>query len=149
MSSHLASSRMCFVDRPSSSHISLRLLFKFHVHSKLSPLSSMPTYPGEHSKLPYPSRSRPCRLRRRLIHAVCVAHPRAVCVCSCLCLCLCLCLCSCRVVCVVCDSRTSSRPLASLAFLDGITFRVPFVPFAAPLCSLFPRRVTCAPFENF
>jgi hypothetical protein len=26
--------------------------------------------------------------------------------------------------------------------------RVPFVPFAAPLCSLFPRRVTCAPFEN-
>ena len=27
--------------------------------------------------------------------------------------------------------------------------RVPFVPFAAPLCSLFPRRVTCAPFENF
>jgi len=24
-----------------------------------------------------------------------------------------------------------------------------FSPFAAPLCSLFPRRVTCAPFENF
>ena len=35
----LASSRVCFVGRPSSSHISLRLLPKFHVHrtQQLSP----------------------------------------------------------------------------------------------------------------
>ena len=41
-----ASSRMCFVDRPSSSHISLRLLSKFHVHSNCLPFFSPPEIPN-------------------------------------------------------------------------------------------------------
>ena len=59
------------------------------------------------------------------------------------------------------DSDPARRPtvvsecsaIAGLVALTTAASRwrhcVPFVPFAAPLCSLFPRRVTCAPFENF
>ena len=56
-------------------------------------------------------------------------------------------------------TRTPTHPVSERSGIAGLVAlttaasrwrdRVPFVPFAAPLCSLFPRRVTCAPFENF
>ena len=56
-------------------------------------------------------------------------------------------------------TRTPTNPVSECSAIAGLVALttaasrwrhcVPFVPFAAPLCSLFPRRVTCAPFENF
>ena len=56
-------------------------------------------------------------------------------------------------------TRTPTHPVSECSAIAGLVALttaasrwrhcVPFVPFAAPLCSLFPRRVTCAPFENF
>ena len=55
-------------------------------------------------------------------------------------------------------TRTPTNPVSECSAIAGLVALttaasrwrhcVPFVPFAAPLCSLFPRRVTCAPFEN-
>ena len=56
-------------------------------------------------------------------------------------------------------THTPTNPVSECSVIAGLVALttaasrwrhcVPFVPFAAPLCSLFPRRVTCAPFENF
>ena len=56
-------------------------------------------------------------------------------------------------------TRTPTNPVSECSAIAGLVALttaasrwrhcVPFVPFAAPLCSLFPCRVTCAPFENF
>ena len=56
-------------------------------------------------------------------------------------------------------TRTPTHPVSERSGIAGLVAlttaasrwrdRVPFVPFAVPVCSLFPRRVTCAPFENF